>query len=222
MTPLLCPVWCQATARSFSRIMIEKRGRARKISRAAAKPTMPAPMIATSYVMRGSAIAGRNLPSGRAFETHGLGCAAAKPSHRPASVAHVDCLLFSSTGRLGTAFGGGVKQLTEICKSGGIDVRDRPVFGAAIAPDLNGIAVNRKSPSRRRAARGQGGEADEMLLVPVDQDRRGRAGDDVYPASGKRKTLRPEIDHFWRKRETRRKPRLDRVAIGRRDIGGPA
>jgi hypothetical protein len=40
-----------------------------------------------------------------------------------------------------TAFGGGVKQLTEICKSGGIDVRDGPVFGAAVAPDLNRIAA---------------------------------------------------------------------------------
>jgi len=49
---------------------------------------------------------------------------------------------FPSTGLLRTAFGGGVKQLTEICKSGGIDVRDGPVSGAAVAPDLNRIAVN--------------------------------------------------------------------------------
>src|ERR1700724_1662041 len=92
ITPLLWPGLCRAAALSFSRIMIEERGRARKISRAAARPMIPAPMMAKSYLMRRSAIAGMNLPSGRDFETHGIYCAAARPSHRQASVAHVDCL----------------------------------------------------------------------------------------------------------------------------------
>ena len=127
-----------------------------------------------------------------------------------------------STGLFLTAVGGGVEKLAEICKSGGINVRDGPVFGAAVAPDLDGIAVNNKRPRLGRALRGHGGEADEMLLVPVNEDRRGRAGDDVYPASRKRKALRREVHHLWRQREAHRKPRLDRVAIGRCDIGGLA
>src|SRR5437879_2576911 len=103
--------------------MMEERGRARKISPAAARPTIPAPMIAKSYVIRWLAIAGMNLSSGRDFETNGIYCAAARPSHRQASVAHVHCHLFSSTRLFSTAFDGGIKQLTEICKCGGIDVR---------------------------------------------------------------------------------------------------
>ena len=59
--------------------------------------------------------------------------------------------LFSSTGLLRTAFGGGVKQLTEICKSGGIDVRDGPIFGAGVTRDLNRIAVNYECRWRWRA-----------------------------------------------------------------------
>jgi hypothetical protein len=43
--------------------MIEERGRARKISRAAAKPTIPAPMIAKSYVMRRCALRERAYSS---------------------------------------------------------------------------------------------------------------------------------------------------------------
>jgi len=115
--------------------------------------------------------------------------ASVRPTGRlpsPMSIA----FLFSSSGLLRTAFGGGVEKLAEICKLGGVDVRDGPVFGAPVAPDLNGIAGNYECPCRWRTLRWQGGKADEMLIVPVDQDRRGRAGDDIDPASGKRKALK--------------------------------
>jgi hypothetical protein len=63
----------------------------------------------------------------------------------------------------GASSGRGLEKLTELCKSGGVDVRDGPVFGGAVAPDLNGIAINDKRVRWGRALRGQGGDADEMI-----------------------------------------------------------
>src|SRR5215510_10770991 len=51
MTPLLCPVWCVPSSDSFSQITRESEGKRSSNARAVARPTMPPPMIATSYVM---------------------------------------------------------------------------------------------------------------------------------------------------------------------------
>src|SRR5262245_58173470 len=51
MTPLLCPVWCVASSDSFSQITRESEGVRSSNARAVARPTMPPPMIATSYVI---------------------------------------------------------------------------------------------------------------------------------------------------------------------------
>ena len=61
-----------------------------------------------------------------------------------------------------------------------------------------------------------------MLVVPVDQDGHGRAGDDIDPAAGERKALGCEVKHLWRQREARREPGFDRVTIGRGHIEGLA
>src|SRR5262245_30203739 len=60
MTPLLCPVWCRAISRSFSRRATWLPGARRRISRAVASPTMPPPMTATSY--RPRPVAGGAVP----------------------------------------------------------------------------------------------------------------------------------------------------------------
>jgi len=44
--------------------------------------------------------------------------------------------------------------------------------------------------------RGQSRQADKMLIVPVDQNGRGRARDDIDPAAGERKGLRRESTTF--------------------------
>src|SRR2546428_561370 len=51
MTPELWPVWCAARARSFSRITRRAPGRRARRARAVARPTMPPPTIAMSWIM---------------------------------------------------------------------------------------------------------------------------------------------------------------------------
>src|SRR5437870_13794013 len=51
MTPELWPVWCAARARSFSRITWRAPGRRALRARAVARPTMPPPTIAMSWIM---------------------------------------------------------------------------------------------------------------------------------------------------------------------------
>src|SRR5690554_1521216 len=51
-TPLLCELWCSATAAPFSITATESRGRASSRESAVANPTMPPPTMATSYSVR--------------------------------------------------------------------------------------------------------------------------------------------------------------------------
>src|SRR5436190_4670769 len=53
-TPLLCPVWCAPTSRSFSRTRTTSRGWRSASSRATARPRMPAPTTARSHSPEGS------------------------------------------------------------------------------------------------------------------------------------------------------------------------
>ena len=51
MTPLLWPVWCVPSSDSFSQSTSYSEGKRSSSARAVASPTMPPPMIATSYVI---------------------------------------------------------------------------------------------------------------------------------------------------------------------------
>src|SRR5438876_3530004 len=51
MTPELWPVWCAARDRSFSTITRRAPGRRARRARAVARPTMPPPTIAMSWIM---------------------------------------------------------------------------------------------------------------------------------------------------------------------------
>src|SRR5205823_13601914 len=51
MTPELWPVWCEPRRGSFSRITRRAPGRRSRSARAVARPTMPPPTIAMSWVM---------------------------------------------------------------------------------------------------------------------------------------------------------------------------
>ena len=51
ITPLLWPVWWVASSASFSQITSDSEGKRSSSPRAVARPTMPPPMIATSYVI---------------------------------------------------------------------------------------------------------------------------------------------------------------------------
>src|SRR5262245_12219537 len=51
MTPLLCPVWCVPSSDSFSQMTRDSEGTRSSNARAVARPTIPPPMIATSYVI---------------------------------------------------------------------------------------------------------------------------------------------------------------------------
>ena len=102
----------------------------------------------------------------------------------------------ASTVLFRTGFGRGIESLTEFCKFCRVDVRDGPIISAAVTPDLNGIAVDDVRLVEWRGLHGQGGQADKMLVVPVDQDGHGRARDDVNPAAGERKALRREVHHL--------------------------
>src|SRR5262252_4713267 len=51
ITPELWPVWCSPSEASLSRTAREVPGRRVRISRAAARPTMPPPTITTSYLV---------------------------------------------------------------------------------------------------------------------------------------------------------------------------
>src|SRR2546423_6079640 len=63
MTPLLWPVWCRPTSASFSSTATRRSGCLLASSRAAARPTIPAPTIATSHWLGGRSplIAGATL-----------------------------------------------------------------------------------------------------------------------------------------------------------------
>src|SRR2546428_2778499 len=50
MTPLLCPVWCRATAASFSSTSTRRERSRVTSSRAVARPRIPAPMTTTSNI----------------------------------------------------------------------------------------------------------------------------------------------------------------------------
>src|SRR5205809_3381751 len=57
MTPELWPVWCEARRGSFPRITRRAPGRRSRSARAVARPTMPPPTMAMSWVTAGSATA---------------------------------------------------------------------------------------------------------------------------------------------------------------------
>src|SRR2546425_3855911 len=59
MTPELWPVWCAARARSFSRITRRAPGRRARRAGAGARPTMPPPTIAMSWIMAPGGLLGR-------------------------------------------------------------------------------------------------------------------------------------------------------------------
>src|SRR2546428_8445684 len=56
MTPLLCPVWCRATAAFFSSPGTRRDGSRITSSRAVARPRIPAPMTTTSKAGAGRAV----------------------------------------------------------------------------------------------------------------------------------------------------------------------
>ena len=64
----------------------------------------------------------------------------------------------------------------------------------------------------------QGDETDVVIATPVDDRRDRSASNHVHTTAEKFKSLRPEIDHLRRFRNTCGEPRLDGVAIGRCDI----